>query len=165
MSTEPEVIAVVRRHQDITEVFRVMKERLGLTNEFCDDAGGLTKGHTDKILGPSEAKQWGATTFDLFCEIFGIEFHVHVDLDAVKRMESVWEHRKRPGYPSKKISKKLIESAKPHVLKDFASLGGHARALQLASKQRSDIARKGGKARHRKRRKSSARPAPVAMPS
>src|SRR6266480_2998336 len=84
-----EVIAVVRRHQDIADVFRLMRERLGLTLEFCDDVGGLTKGHTDKILGPSESKGWGATTFDLFCEMFAIEFRVHVDLEAAKRMQAV----------------------------------------------------------------------------
>ena len=86
----PEVIAVMRRHQDITEVFRLMRERLGLTLEFCDDVGGLAKGHTDKILGPSEVKNWGATTFDLFCEMFAIEFRVHVDIEAAKRMQAVW---------------------------------------------------------------------------
>ena len=150
-----EIIAVVRRHQDITEVFRMMKERLGLTNEFIDGAGGLTSGHTDKILGPTESKSWGPTTFDLFCEMFAIEFRVHVDLEAAKRMQAVWEGRERPLYPNakvKRISKKLIERAKPHVLKDSGRLGGMVRCHLLSPKQRSDIARKGGRAKHRKAR-------------
>lgn len=149
----PELIATVRRHQDIVEVWRVMKERLGLTNEFCDDVGGLTKGHTDKLLGPSESKKWGPTTFDLFCEMFAIEFRVHIDLDAVKRMEAVWEGRERPLYPNaqvKRISKKLIERAKPYVCRENASAGGLKRAASLPAKLRSRIARKGGKSRMKK---------------
>lgn len=165
VAEQGEMLAVVRRHQDIVEVFRIMKDRLGLTNEFIDDAGGLTKGHADKILGPSEAKSWGPTTFDLFCEMFAIEFRVHIDLDAAKRMEAVWEGRERPLYPNAKvrrISKKLIERAKPHVFKDAASAGGIKRAACLPAKHRSDIARKAAKARWKKeraKRRSTARPA------
>jgi hypothetical protein len=149
------VIAVVRRHQDIADVFRLMKERLGLTNEFCDDAGGLAKGHCDKILGPSESKNWGPTTFDLFCEMFAVEFRVHVDLEAAKRMLAVWEGRERPLYPDAKvarISKKLIARAKPHVLRDLSRVGNAARNAMLPGEHRSKIARKAARARWRKKR-------------
>lgn len=147
-----EVIAVIRKHQDITEVFRMMKARLGLTNKFIDNCG-MIEGHTDKILGPSESKNWGPTTFDLFCEVFAIEFRVYIDLEAAKRMEAVWEGRERPLYPDakvKRISKKLINLAKPHVLKDLGRAGGLKRAASLPAKQRSRIARKGGKSRMKK---------------
>lgn len=139
-----EIIAVVRRHQDFVEVFRLMKERLGLTNEFIDNAGGLTKGHADKILGPSSTRGPGPTTFDLFCELFAIEFRVHIDDAAIKRMEQVWEGRKRPVEYSEnsRISAKLIEKAKPHVLKGFSRLGGTARGTLLTGKQRTKIAQK-----------------------
>lgn len=166
-----EVIATVRRHQDIAEVFRLMKERLGLTNEFCDDAGGLTKGHTDKILGPSESKSVGPTTFDLFCEMFAVEFRVHIDLDAAKRMQAVWEGRERPLYPNAKnrpISKKLIERAKPHVLQGLAHQGNAARNAMLTGEHKSKLARKAAKSRWRKeraKRRSSVPPKPVGTPS
>lgn len=159
-----EIIAVVRKHQDIADVFRMMKERLGLTNEFCDDAGGLTKGHTDKILGPSESKSWGPTTFDLFCEMFAIEFRVHIDLNAAKRMEAVWEGRERPLYPNarvKRISQKLIERAKPHVLSAHLKKANTARNTMLSCEHRSQIARKAAKSRWRKkRREKRSKPAP-----
>lgn len=153
-----DAILIVRRHQDIVEVFRVMKERLGLTNEFIDDVGGLVKGHADKLLGPSESKNWGPTTFDLFCEMFAIEFRVHVDIDAAKRMEGVWEGRERPLFPHAKvtrISKKLIERAKPHVLQDLSKLGNAARNAMLPGEHRSKIARKAARARWRKPRRAT----------
>jgi hypothetical protein len=155
-----QVVAVVRKHADLIEVFRLMKERLQLTNEFCDDVGGLTKGHTDKILGPSEAKNIGPVTFDLFCEMFAVEFHVRVDLDATKRMESVWEGRERPLYPNarvKRISKKLIERAKPHVFREMGQRSAPARMQCLTAEHRSRIARKAARARWKKHRTSSVR--------
>jgi hypothetical protein len=152
-----QVIGIVRKHADLIEVFRLMKDRLNLTNEFIDDVGGLTKGHADKILGPSESKNIGPVTFDLFCQLFAVEFHVRLDMDAVKRMEAVWEKRERPLYPNakvKRISKKLVQRAKPYVLRDNASLGGKARANLLTSKQVARIARKGAHARRKKLTKS-----------
>lgn len=161
-----EVIAVIRRHQDITEVFRLMKERLGLTNEFCDDAGGLTKGHTDKILGPTGSKGWGPTTFDLFCEMFAVEFRVHVDLEAAKRMQAVWEGRERPLYPDAKvvrISKKLLDRAKPFVAQEMGRIGAAKKMVMLSAEHRSQIARKAARARWRRRRRSTSRRAADAI--
>lgn len=163
-----EVIAVVHRHSDLIDVFRMMKERLNLTNEFCDDVGGLTKGHTDKILGPTESKNIGPVTFDLFCEMFAIEFHVKIDMEAVKRMEAVWEGRERPLYPDarvKRISKKLIERAKPHVAQQMGRAGAAKKMVMLSAEHRSKIARKAARARWRKRRAKAAPATPCAMPS
>jgi hypothetical protein len=119
-----EVIAVVRTMQDAVDLFRLMKDRLGLTNEFIDDVGGLTKGHADKILGPSEAKRLGIRHLRPAHSLTAVEFRVHIDMDAVKRMEAIWEKRERPLYPHanvKRISKKLIERAKPHVMQEIGA--------------------------------------------
>lgn len=155
-----ECIAVVRTLQDAVDVFRMMKERLGLTNDFMDDVGGLTLGHTDKILGPSEEKRLGYDTFALFTALTAIEFRVYIDLDAVKRMEAIWEKRERPLYPNakvKRISKKLVERAKPIVFKETGRLGGMVTAHLRTPAQRSESARKAAKSRWTKRRKAQRR--------
>lgn len=148
-----ELIATVRTLQDAVEVFRMMKDRLGLTNEFIDDVGGLTKGHADKILGRSELKKLGYDTFALMTRICAIEFVVRVDMQAMKEMQAVWEMRERPLFPWRKpgqVSKKLVAMATPHVLRACARAGGTKRAASLPAKLRSKIARKGGKSRMRK---------------
>lgn len=154
MTAPSETIAVVRRHDDVTEVFRMMKERLGLTNVFIDDTGKFKEGWTDKVLGPSEAKNWGPKTFDAFCEIFAIEFHVRVNMHAVKRMADIWEGRKRAieiGENSR-ISKKLIEKAKPHVFKACGALGAAKRNALLTPEQRMKIAKKATRKSSRSKR-------------
>lgn len=167
VADEGAVIATVRTMQDAVDLFRLMKERLGLTNEFIDDVGGLTKGHADKILGPSEDKRLGYDTFALLTALTAVEFRVYVDMDAVKRMEAVWEGRERPLYPNakvKRISKKLIERAKPHVLRDHLKAANTARNAMLSCEHKSRIARKAAKARWRKPR-SKARSAHCEKPA
>jgi len=93
-------LPVVRTMQDVVDVFRIMKEYWSLTNDFCDEVGGLTRGHTDKVLGPSEDKRLGYDTFALFMELSAIEFVPRLNPDALKRMEAVWEKRERPLYPN-----------------------------------------------------------------
>lgn len=153
-----ELIAVVRDYEQITDVFRLMKERLGLTNGFCDDTLGLTSGHTDKILGRSGTKRWGHTTLHAFMELFGIEFRVYVDLAAVKRMEQVWEGRERPLFKEAKvgqISQKIMAAAKPIVLSENARLGGLVTAHMRTSEQRSEFARKAAKIRWKRAKQKS----------
>lgn len=156
-----ETIVVLRRHQDFAEVFRHMKEKWGLTNKFIDDAGGLAEGQTDKYLGPSGTKNWGPHTFDLFCEILAIEFHAKVDIEAAKRMAEVWDGRQPRWFPEEKmntrVSKKLLERAKPLVLKDFSQLGVAARLTMLTGEHRSQIASKAAKSRWKKARKTRVR--------
>lgn len=147
-----ELLMVVRNHQDLIELFRIMKARYGLTNEFCDDIGGLTKGQTDKTLGPSQEKSLGRLTFDVFTTLFALEFHAKVDMNAVRLMEGRYEMRQRPAEHShtERVSKKLLKKAKPLVLKETGRLGGMVRCHLLTPKLRKQIARMGGKSRMEK---------------
>lgn len=155
-----EHLATVRTLQEIVDLFRTMKERLGLTNDFCDDVGGLTKGHTDKILGRSEQKRLGYDTFALYTLLTAVEFRVYVDPDAVKRMEAVWEKRERPLFPHGKpgrISKKIVSAAKPIVLKNMGQIGGLVTAHMRTPAQRSASARKAAISRWNKFRENRVR--------
>jgi hypothetical protein len=148
-------LPVVRTMQDAVDLFRVLKRHWRLTNDFCDHAGGLVEGHTDKVLGPSEIKRLGYDTFALFCEMFAVELHPRINMDAVKRMEAVWEGRKRAVELSdnSRISAKLIERAKPHVIRLMGRAGAAKKMTMLTAEHRSKIARKAAKSRWRKRRK------------
>lgn len=155
-----ETVLVLRRHQDFAEIFRIMKERLGLTNKFLDDAGNFADGQTDKYLGPSATKNLGPETFDYFCEVLAIEFHARIDMDALKRMEAIYDAKAPRWFPNAKvgrISRKLIERAKPEIYRENARAGGKKRAANLPAKLRSQIARKAGKASGRARRQKAKR--------
>jgi len=163
--TAPPDLPVVRTMQDVVDVFRLMKEHRGLTNDLCDDRGGLTKGHTNKILGPSEERGITYGTFALFCELFAVEFVPRINPEAEKRMSAVWEGRERPLFPNggvARISKKLVERAKPLVLKEFSRSGGRASGALRSGSKGSEIMRKVVRARYRKKRRTI--PSPASSP-
>ena len=151
-------IAVIRRHQQFAEIFRARKTELGLTNDFIDHVGGLVSGHADKLLGPSETRHWGALTFDLFCELFALEFHVYIDSAAAERMKDIWEgrHRVLGIEANSRISRKLIEKAKPFVIQEMGRAGGKAswakRSGPLAAEEMRKLGRKSGRKRRRNMR-------------
>jgi hypothetical protein len=151
-------LPIVRTMQDAIEVFRILKNHWELTNSFCDEVGGLTSGHTDKCLGPTEEKRLGYDTFALFTELFAVEFVPRLNPEAVARMNDVWEKRRRllehSGNP--KISKKLVERAKPHVFREMQRLSTTAKMTCFTAEHRSRIARKAAKSRWRKQRRIDA---------
>jgi hypothetical protein len=148
-----DILATVRNHEDLAEAFRKIKDMLGLSDAFCDEIGGLTVGHTNKCLGPTGYKNIGATPFGIFCEMFGVEFRMVINLDAVRRMEARWERRnaERIRIENRRPSKELIERSKPHVLREIGRLGGIKAASQPSARLRNQ---KAGRARMRKTTKA-----------
>lgn len=149
--------APIRSHADLIEALRARKNELGLSNRLCDDLGGLTSGHTDKVLGPTGSRGLTPLTLDVLLEMFAVELVMRPNLEAAKRMEARWERRAegQVAPPKTVISKQLIEKAAPHVIRTFSAKGGAARAIKLTGKLRSKIARKGGLARAKKARKQA----------
>lgn len=163
-----ETIAVVRSYEDLVEAFRAIKERLGLTNAACDRLANLGEGATDKVLGPTGAKNIGPLTLNAFCWLFAVKFEMRIDLDQVKLMEQYWENSEAPRwFPGEKmnrrVSKAVLDRAKPLVLKESGRAGGLKSASLLSAQQ---ARRKGGKSRAKKltkaQRKEIARKAGIA---
>lgn len=149
-------IATIRTQDDLIEALRVAKAMRGLSNDFCDQRAGLTRGHTDKVLGPTRAKSLSPMVFDLLMEIFAVELILVPNPEAEARMKPRWEDRDTSNVRTgeHRVSKHVIERAKPHVLREHMKKANAARNSQLSCEQRSEIARKGGRARQRNRRKN-----------
>jgi hypothetical protein len=167
-----EVIAVVRSTDDMIEAFRAIKGQLGLSNVLCDKLAGLAEDHTNKILGPRRVKNLGPMTFDIFCELFGVEFQMVINLDAVRRMESRWEQRnnERVRTENRRPGREVIERVRPYVMRENGRKGGlnsrasitaveatrislkanRARKRKLTKARRSEIAKNAANARHAK---------------
>lgn len=149
-------IATIRTQDDLIEALRAAKALRGLSNEFCDERGGLTKGHVDKVLGPSRTKSLSPALFNTFAELFAVQFIMVPNPEAEARQKPKWEGRDTSNVrvDGSRVSKSLLERAKPHVLRDHLKKANAARNAKLSCEQRSEIARKAGRARQRKRRKN-----------
>jgi hypothetical protein len=171
---EGEIIAVVRRHSEIASAYRLVKDMLQLSDAFCDDVGGLAVGHTGKCLGPSSTKSIGPVPFDIFNELLAVEWHLVINPEAVRRMESRWEQRNqdRVRIENRRPSKAILERAKPYVISQLAreagiksasqpthrlasSKGGKSRMKKLSKRERRELAKKAATARWSKSRASA----------
>lgn len=150
----PELVplATIRTQDDLIEAMRLAKAMRGLSNEFCDLRGGIAKGHTDKALGPSRAKTLSPMLFDLFACLFAVKFIMVPDPEAEEQMKAIWEGRDVSNVRlTHRMSKQLIERARPHVFKEMSELASIARK-DIPREVRVKIARKAITTRWRNQR-------------
>ena len=83
----------VRNYDELVIAIRAVKEFLGLSNETFEEIAGLTRGHVDKILGPSREKRIGPQTLALILGALGIRLRVEVDDEQARRVTSRWSRR------------------------------------------------------------------------
>jgi hypothetical protein len=149
-------IATIRSQDELIEGLRAAKEMRNLSDRWLDECGDFTTGHINKILGPRREKGLSPFVLQMLLSMLAVKLVLVPDPDQEIRMRERWEGRDNSNVrpePSR-ISQKLVERAKPLVLKENGSIGGKVRAHLLSPKQRSEIARKGGRARQRQRRKT-----------
>jgi hypothetical protein len=140
---------IIRTQDDLIEALRTAKSVRGLSNDFCDERGGMTRGHTDKVLGPTRAKSLSSGLFDTFAEMFAVQFIMVANPDAEARQKSKWEGRDSSNVRTSehRVSKQVMERAKPHVLKESGRIGAAVRNSMLSPEHRTEIARKAARAR------------------
>lgn len=165
MTDQP--LAVVTSHESLREAFRIAKQMRNFSNQFCDERGGLTSGQTDKILGPTETRGLGPITIDTFCTLFAVKFVMVPDPEAEERMRATWEGRENRNVRAntKRLSRDLLERAKPIIARENGRKGGLARVLKIPRHKRQRIARKAIIARWRKHRQQLKDQAAVPVPA
>jgi hypothetical protein len=153
-----EPLAVVTSSAEIIAALAKAREMRGLSNQFCDERGGLTAGHTDKVLGPTHTKSLSEMTLDTFMEMFAVMFIMVPNPEAEARMRAKWEGRDSSNVRlhSKRLSKQLLERAKPLIAKENGRKGGLAR-LKWPREQRVKMARRAIVIRWRRAGSNSAR--------
>jgi hypothetical protein len=148
--TEPRDIL---NRDDLIEVLRARKAELGLSNSFVDAQLQMAEGGCDKVLGPSQAKGMSLLVMFDFVELFGGKLVFEVDAETEARMRDRWERReernvREPG----RVSKAILERARPAFYRQLSRLGNEARTKMLPPEARKRIARAAAVCRWRRHR-------------
>jgi hypothetical protein len=148
------IIGLARNTDEIADRFKERKESLGLSDLFCDELGGLSSGHTAKLLSPARTKGLGRFTLDTLSEVLAVSFLIVEDSDKLRRMEHRYEQRvaDRIRVRTIRLSSAAKAQAKHEIFSELGRLGGEARTRNLTPAQRSKLARKAAHAMHAKRR-------------
>ncbi|MBA2402736.1 MAG: hypothetical protein H0V72_29380 [Bradyrhizobium sp.] len=125
----PDAIAEIRIQDDLIEALRAAKNMRGLSNEWCDLTGDMAKGQTDKCLGPSRLKGLSRFLFGMYLRQFAVKLVLVPDTDMERIMRPKWEGRdiKNVRVDAGRISKTLLDRARPYVLRELGQNGARAR--------------------------------------
>lgn len=154
MSDAATPMLTVADYGGLVDALRALKAHIGLSNALVDELCGWTAGHCDKLLGPSSVRAFSPKTFNDLVWVLCARVTVTLDLDRLNEMAQHYEQRcpahtrERPN----RISRKIIETAKPIIFLENARIGGRRRAECLPAKHRSQIASKAARARWRRAR-------------
>lgn len=175
--TEPRPIGVIPAitfsdTAGMIEAMRTIKNYLELSNSTVDTLCGFTPGHTDKLLGPTNAKRFSALSWNALIWCLASTCTITIDIEKAKAMAEHWEKRDASRYRpnASVISKVILKRAEPIIMRENGRKGGlasvrkrsgslvedcrragKARMRRLTRKQRSELARKAGIASAAKR--------------
>jgi hypothetical protein len=159
---EPRVAAgaVATCHDELVDALRARKEELALSDSLIEQIGGLAPGHASKLLGPAREKNLSRLSLDVLLKVFAVKIVLVPDGEQAQKMQDRWERRDNSQIHinGHRVSKSLMERARPLVRSEFARQGNKARNEQLARELRVAIARKAGRASAAARRRKRAAP-------
>jgi hypothetical protein len=156
-TTSPPIGTVLRSRDELVELLRARKAALGLSNAFIEEQMQMAAGGADKVLGPSRVKGLSvAVMFDLV-ELFGGRLVFQIDPATEARMRDRWERRDEAQVRRcNRVSKRLIETCAPMVLRELARKAGKARMTTMTAAARRRIARLAARARWSKPKRRKA---------
>lgn len=145
----PAIIATIRSQDDLIEALRAAKELRNLSFKTLDDLGGFTQGHMERVIGPRREKGMSPFVMQMLCSLLAVKLEMVFDPDQATKMVATWEGRNTSNVRIEKgrVSKSLLERAKPHVLKDFAMAGARASGSKRTGSDGTEIMRKVSRAR------------------
>jgi hypothetical protein len=126
----------------------------GISLALLDELAGLSKGHSGKLLGDGQVKQFGTFALLAVMATLGIKCQFVEDSEAVERMRQHWEKcdaAQRRTCRQARIGKVTMARMFPVISREIARRGGEARRDKLTPARRAEIARRAGKASGRAR--------------
>jgi hypothetical protein len=120
---EGQILGEARNGDEMIAIWRAHKSRIGLSDRDFDDLSNVASGHTGKVLGPTKSKNFGPKMFAALNWTLAIKWVAVVDLEHAEFMAAQWADRQRDAsnvrMEPNRVSKQLIERAKPYVLREL----------------------------------------------
>ena len=141
--------AEIRSYNDLLDVLVARKNELGLSNETLEEIAGVTRGHVDKVFGPSREKRMGWFLFGLILPSLALKLLAVVDEPQAKLMHARWERRntKQIRVRSHEVNRMLLDHAKLEV---FSEMGRRSAQMRTVRMDMEASVRRAAKARWRR---------------
>jgi hypothetical protein len=135
MTAQPAISVDFHNYPEMVAAFRAIKDHIAISNAHLDVLCSFGDGHVDKLLGPSSVRGFARDTLDAMLWGLCIKGTFTIDMDRVHEMQALWEKRCAANTRSKpsRISKAIVERARPIVLSELAKKGWETRRRNLIS--------------------------------
>lgn len=90
--TEP-LLFEITDYDSLIAAIRAAKAKRGLSDTFTDELAGLTRGHTQKLLGPQRSKNLSPMTLSTLLSTLAVKLVLVEDPEIAAQMEGRWEQR------------------------------------------------------------------------
>lgn len=128
-------LATIRCYNDLVDALRARKAELGLSDDVLDEVAGLTKGHTNKVLGPSRERGIGAATLEAYLIALAIDLVMVENAKKLVEMQPYYSAREETRVRiNPAIGDRVLSRAMKKLAKD--------RWAKVPPEQRSEIARR-----------------------
>jgi hypothetical protein len=160
MNIAPQIVAEVgsttewNDYDAMVAQLRSWVDARGISSALLDELSGLAKGHSGKLLGDAQVKQFGLFSLFAIMATLGIRCRFEEDPAMAEQMRPHWEPcqaLQRRTCRQARLGKTTMARVFPFVSKEIAKRGGEARRDKLSPAQRRAIARKAGLASGRAR--------------
>jgi hypothetical protein len=92
---EGQILGEARNSDEMLEIWRAHKARIGLSDKDFDELANLATGHIGKVLGPTGVKNFGNKTFTAINWTLAIKWIAVPDVDHAAFMAPHWADRQR----------------------------------------------------------------------
>jgi hypothetical protein len=134
MLTPPAISVDFHNYPSMVEAFRAIKDHIAISNADLDALCNFGAGHVDKLIGPTSVRGFARDSLDGMLWGLCIKGTFTIDMDRVHEMQELWEKRCAANTRSKpsRISKAILERARPIVLSEVAKKGWETRRRNLS---------------------------------
>jgi hypothetical protein len=117
---------VVRNYSELVDALaRWKNEVLSISNEQLEHIAGFTRGHADKMLGPTRQKGIGQNSFDLLLGALGVRLRLEIDPEQMERVASRHTPRNEKQLRNR-LSRAALDRARPIILSELGRRGAIA---------------------------------------
>ena len=144
-------LVVIRDHAELADALATLKNYRGLSNETLEELCGFTRGHIDKMLGPSREKSIGKASLKFLLLGLAGRLVLELDPDQEQLMRSRWEGRnaKQIRANAHRVSIAIVRRVTPIIFAELSRKAAIARLQKIPQHQRTKIARGAALARWR----------------
>jgi transcriptional regulator with XRE-family HTH domain len=119
----------------LLDALEARRVELGLSHASLNQLSGLPVGYAAKLLSPGRSKSPSLVTLDRIMATLGLSWVLVIDPEKVSRISPSWRPRDEGKVRLRRLSPKVLERARPHVIAELARRAARPRWANIPARE------------------------------